>query len=273
MATIYPKNGPVESFPFFSILTATLDNEATLRWTLESVKNQTFQSFEHIVIDGDSHDRTTGILKQFSGTYNLTWISEPDTGIADALNKGLALSHGYYILVIQGDDRLSSVKTLYSIYNLLRASDIDIYCCPVIYDPPVRGRGVGKPISLLWWNRFRNILPHQGVFVNRSVFDRIGRFDERFSISMDYDFFYRAMISRCRIKFGKTPVAIVGGTGLSSNDSFIPKRLREEFCVQNKNETNYLWRIGQFIFQLLYFPYKIRILPFLKNHFKGKGLR
>ncbi|WP_084445878.1 glycosyltransferase [Desulfosarcina sp. BuS5] len=75
--------------PFITILTAALNSGATIKKTLESVRNQTFRNFEHVVIDGGSRDETLEILKEYENTYNLAWISKPDHGISDALNKGL----------------------------------------------------------------------------------------------------------------------------------------------------------------------------------------
>ena len=66
--------------PFITILTASFNSEATIRKTLESIRDQSFQDMEHIVIDGGSRDETLDILKEFENTYNLTWISEPDYG-------------------------------------------------------------------------------------------------------------------------------------------------------------------------------------------------
>ncbi len=84
----------MENHPFFTILTASLNKGSTLRKTLESIKNQSFQDLEHIVIDGGSHDETLNILKEYNNTYNLAWISKSDLGIADALNKGIHQARG-----------------------------------------------------------------------------------------------------------------------------------------------------------------------------------
>ena len=90
--------------PFFSILTASFNRRATIQETLESVSNQTFRSFEHIIVDGGSNDGTIEILKEYQEKYQLKWISEPDRGISDALNKGLHLAKGFYVFVLQADD-------------------------------------------------------------------------------------------------------------------------------------------------------------------------
>jgi len=132
--------------PAVTILTASLNNSATIKKTLASVKNQHFQNLEHIVIDGGSGDETLDILKEFNGTYNLTWISEPDNGIADALNKGLKLARGHYILVIQSDDALLGRYTLAHVYSILKIEAFDIYVFPVAWNTPAQVKTVKKPI-------------------------------------------------------------------------------------------------------------------------------
>jgi glycosyltransferase involved in cell wall biosynthesis len=255
---------------FFTILTASLNNEFTIGKTLDSVRSQSFQNLQHIVIDGGSGDETLDVLKEFNDTYNLTWISEPDNGIADALNKGLKLARGDYILVIQSDDALLGRHTLAHVYSILKTKAFDIYVFPVAWNTPARVKTVKKPIRLLWWHRFRNIFPHQGVLVHRTVFDRIGQFNERFSISMDYDFFYRALMSSCTVKFEKMPVSLIGRDGISSRETFWSHRLKEEFSIQDLNEKNPFWQVTQILFRTAYFPYKTRFLPKLKSAFSDK---
>jgi len=252
--------------PFISILTASFNNESTLMRSLESIKYQSFQNLEHIVIDGGSQDNTLDILEKFENTYNLTWISESDHGIADALNKGLKRATGRYIIVIQADDSLLDNSILEKVYSILKDEEFDIYTFPVICESEIQSTILAKPIRLLWWHRFRNIFPHQGVFVHRRVFDRIGAFNGQYSISMDYDFFYRALLSQCTIKFGKMPISLIGKAGISSGRAHLPRRLKEEFRIQDLNEKNLLWRLAQLIFRTLYSPYKLCFLPKLRRN-------
>lgn len=253
--------------PFITILTAALNNGSTIKKNLESVRDQTFQDMEHIVIDGGSCDETRDILKAFESSYNLTWISEPDHGISDALNKGLIRARGCYILVIHADDYLFNVNSLKNVYRLLKGEQFDIWSFSVIKEHPFYGRVLQKPIRILWWNHFKTIFLHQGSFVHRRVFDRIGGFRKEFSIALDYDFFYRALMSRCTVKFETTPVALMGGVGISSKQEMLIARLQEEIRVQDLNERNPFWRLAQSIFRTVYFPYKIYLFPKLKRHF------
>ena len=259
--------------PFITILTASFNSEATIKKTLESIRVQSFQDLEHIVVDGGSCDETRDILKTFERSYNLTWISEADHGISDALNKGLRLSSGSYIIVIQADDQLLNLGILEQIFPYLRNEQIDIMGFPVVLDDPVRGNVLRKPIRLLWWNHFKFIFLHQGTFVHRRVFDRIGNFKEQFSIAMDYDFFYRALSSHCTVNFDATPVALMGGSGVGSRINIVKKRILEEFLVQKTNEKSLFWRAAQFLFRSLYFPYKTHLMPtFGKEFVRSKPL-
>lgn len=248
--------------PYFSILTASFNRCSTIQETLESIYNQTFESFEHIIVDGSSSDNTVKLLKKYEQRYSLRWISEPDKGIADALNKGLRRAAGYYIIVLQADDTLINSAILEYVFALVNQSEKDIYSFPVLLDHPSRGLTLRKPIRQLWYNRFKFIFPHQGCFVKRSVFDKIGGFNTSFKIAMDYDFFYRALKQKSSVKFYQKPITLMGGTGIGTVLETAPYRLREEQLVQAINEDNYFWRIVQKIYWWLYLPYK-------KRHLKG----
>lgn len=243
--------------PFFTILTASLNNCETIKKTLESIKSQSFKNFEHIVIDGGSEDATVDVLKAAETTYNLIWISEPDQGIADALNKGVRKSKGQYVIVIQADDRFLNPAVLERVYPLLNKQKIDILCFPVILEHPIRGQVLRKPIKWLWWNHFKFIFPHQGCFVNQEVFRQVGGFRKEFRINMDYDFFYRALQEKLVVKFEKSPIVVMGGKGVGTNPESMDTRLQEERLVQRLNEKNTLWRFAQQIFARLYLPYKM----------------
>ncbi len=236
---------------------------------MASIRHQRFQNLEHIVIDGGSCDNTLDILKKYNDTYNLTWISEPDHGIADALNKGLKQAKGRYILVIHADDHLLTPQTLEIVYPLLASERFDVHSFPAVKHSPNLGKVLYKPIRVLWWHHFKTIFPHQGCFVHRRVYDRAGGYRKEFSIALDYDFFYRVLSIRPSVKFEKKPVALMGGKGISSNQNFLIQRLQEEVHVQDLNENNRLWRLAQLLFRTLYFPYKTRFLPQLQSHLKG----
>jgi glycosyltransferase involved in cell wall biosynthesis len=251
--------------PFISIITASLNAGQSIHNTLESLRQQDFNDFEHIVIDGGSTDNTLNILMDYDGTYNLAWRSEPDKGIAEALNKGVKKSRGKYLLVIQADDQLVDTDIIAQVFLLLHDESYDIHSFPVILEHVIHGRLIRKPIQKLWWNRFKFIFPHQGTFVHRRVFERIGGFKEDFSIAMDYDFFYRAILAGGSVKFySKPPIALMGGSGIGTRLDFLRLRLKEEALVQKMNENNPIWRMWQVVFRRLYYPYKLWLFPRLE---------
>jgi glycosyltransferase involved in cell wall biosynthesis len=253
------------AFPFYTIITASLNNESTIKQTLESIENQTFQNLEHIVLDGGSQDGTLDILRNFERTYNLYFISEPDEGISSALNKGLKLSKGNYILVLHADDCLLSPNILGYVFNLIKKQQYDIHSFPVLKEGSDNRLFLYNPIRVLWWHHFKTIFPHQGTFVHQRIFQSVGGFRNNFSIAMDYDFFYRALKNNCSIRFERKPVALMGGAGVSSNDLQMNKRLREEIEVQKLNEKNPLWRLAQIYFWMLYIPYKTVLFKKLRK--------
>jgi glycosyltransferase involved in cell wall biosynthesis len=160
--------------PFFTIITASFNNAATIKRTLESIKSQTFDNLEHFVIDGGSSDGTVEILEEWGRRYNMSWLSEPDQGIADALNKGLKKAQGQYIIVIQADDSLLTPDVLEKVYPILNEQRIDILSFPVILQHPDKGKVLREPIRFLWWNHFKFIFPLQGWVVRHSVCEKLG---------------------------------------------------------------------------------------------------
>jgi len=246
--------------PFLSIITASLNNRRTIGSTLESVRSQRFQSFEHIVCDGGSTDGTLDVLREFEDRYNLSWLSGHDRGISDAMNKGLQTAKGKYIIVIQADDVLIDSDVFSFVASQLVTEIHDICSFEVIRDrspfPPFRYR----PIKIPWWYHFKHTIPHQGAFVHKRLFEKIGGFREEFSIAMDYDFFYRAFAAKARIRYFSRPVSLMGGCGISSGRQVLLKRLEEEKKVQELNEKSPFWRAAQKAFRLLYIPYKTHCL-------------
>jgi glycosyltransferase involved in cell wall biosynthesis len=244
--------------PFFSVVTASLNNGFTIATALESVKNQTCRGVEHIVIDGGSTDETLEILKRYETKYRLRWISEPDRGLADAMNKGVHAARGHYVIFIHTDDALIEPGILEWIYKQLETQKYDICCFPILFKCPDGNVSRAAPIRMRGWHRFRNTIRHQGCFVHRRLHEQIGYFNTTYAICMDYDFFYRALQAGASIRYFDRTVSVMGGKGVSSNPRFLLKRLKEEQTVQELNEQNPLWRAAQRVFRRLYVPYKTR---------------
>ncbi len=246
--------------PFFSVVTASLNRGRSIATTLETVKNQTWKDLEHIVFDGGSTDETLEILKRYETQYRLRWRSEPDRGLADAMNKGVHAARGRYVIFIHADDALVAPDILEWVYKELRSERYDIGCFPILFTGPDGRIRRSAPIRVRWWHRFRNTLRHQGCFVHLRLHEQIGYFNTRYSICMDYDFFYRALLFGASLRYFNRPVAVMGREGVSSDPRFLLRRLQEEHTVQELNENNPLWREAQRVFRRLYVPFKTRRL-------------
>ena len=119
--------------PKVSLVTVTLNARATLARTIESVQRQTFPDLEHVVVDGASSDGTRDLLAEALRPQDF-WISEPDRGISDALNKGVALARGAYVQFIHADDWLSPDQVERAVETLERSGADFVYGDLVFYE-------------------------------------------------------------------------------------------------------------------------------------------
>lgn len=95
-----------------SIITIVYNGESLLEGTIQSVINQTYKDIEYIIVDGASKDNTVEILKKYAEKYSIRWVSEPDKGLYDAMNKGLKMATGDFVLFMNAGDHLFSESTL-----------------------------------------------------------------------------------------------------------------------------------------------------------------
>ncbi|SCY86241.1 glycosyltransferase family 2 protein [Desulfoluna spongiiphila] len=250
--------------PFFSIITASYNAEKSINRTLLSIRKQKFKNFEHIIIDGDSTDQTLSIIRHYSDKYNLRYISEKDRGISDAMNKGIKLSKGQYIIFIHADDELADENTLNRVFSDISSTKSSVYAYSILFKHKT-GMKIAHPICIPYWYKLRNTIPHQGAFVHRDTFYKFGFFDTSFSISMDYKFFYTILLSGEPVQYSRSIVSIMGSQGISSAPSLYQDRIKQEFEIQNSLENSLLWKILQKLFQKLYYIYKINIILHLKK--------
>ena len=179
-----------------SIVTATYNSEKTIVHTLKSLKRQNYPNMQHILIDGCSTDNTFEFARKYA-LQNSISISEPDTGIYNALNKGIGLADGDIIGFLHSDDVYASNDILLNVANIFADTQ-----CDLVYGDLeiVRENDVTKVVRK-WrarefkksWFRYGWMPPHPTVFVRRDVYKRFGIFDERYKISGDYEFLLRVM--------------------------------------------------------------------------------
>lgn len=174
-----------------SIVTATYNSGATLRDTLESVLAQDYDDFEHIIVDGGSKDNTLDIVREFEPRYKgrLRWISEPDRGIYDAMNKGVMMAGGDVVGLLNSDDFYTSDDVLSTVSREIR--DFDAVYGDVHY---VDASDVGRMVRYYSSAKFRRwkmrlgFMPaHPSFYCRRTVYTRFGLFDLSYGIAADFE--------------------------------------------------------------------------------------
>lgn len=184
----------------FSIITCTYNAASTLAYTLESVRRQTWDDVEHIIIDGVSSDETTDMIARYQQEeqrHKVTVICEPDHGLYDAMNKGLSLATGDYLVFINAGDGLHSDHTLADI-----AAQTGHRKCGVIYGDTAiidsEGNSVGlrrlRPPKELSWKSFADgmLVCHQAFFANTDIAKRTP-YALKYRLSADVDWCIRVM--------------------------------------------------------------------------------
>lgn len=181
-----------------SIITVSYNSALTIADTLRSVASQTYKEIEHLIIDGQSSDTTIQIVEACSRA-NLLLISEPDSGIYDAMNKGLQRATGEVVGILNSDDFYVNENVLAEVaVAFLNDPTLDVVLGDVDFvnhediENPVRTyRASGfKP----WMFRFGFMPPHPAVFVRRTAYERVGSYKMDYKIASDFDFLLRLLL-------------------------------------------------------------------------------
>lgn len=200
--------------PLLSIVTVTKNCATTIERTLTTVQAVKAPDVEYILIDGESSDGTLLVIDRFDGVVD-KFVSERDTGIYNAMNKGVALASGRYILFINGDDELIP-DALLEAKKILASAQVDVLCCSslIASDDDIIGTLIPRPRRLFFYNS----IPHPSAFVASALLKTYG-FREDLKIASDYDLFLRMMIAGKRFLTVDLATAIHHRGGVSSNSN------------------------------------------------------
>lgn len=225
-----------------SLITATFNSAATLRDTIQSVIKQTFHDIEYIIVDGGSTDKTVGIIKEHEPLFHgrMRWVSEPDNGIYDAMNKGIDMASGEVIGILNSDDFFTSNDILQTVNDAFNADNqLDAVYADVVY---VDRDNINKTLRHFSGKKFsRNRLcygfmpPHPSFYTKKSCYDKCGTYNTAYPICADYDMFVK-MIWEKNIKTRYIPKVFVtmrsggaSGNGLSAHRQIMRERIA---CVK-----------------------------------------
>ena len=219
-------------FPLVSIITAVFNGEAVLNGCLQSVLSQDYPNIEHIIVDGGSTDGTLSLLRGCDSHIAL-WISEPDKGVYDAWNKGVALARGEWIAFLGADDIY--LPGAISTYMALARShpEAEFLSSKAKLDHPT---GYSPTFGGPWeWPRFTVAMTtiHVGTFHHRTLFKRYGNFNIAYRIAGDYEFMLRAKNSLNTAFTPETTVIMrAGGVSDSTAGLYEAKRAKIEAGVR-----------------------------------------
>ena len=179
-----------------SIITINYNNAEGLRKTMDSVLSQTYNDFEYVVVDGASSDCSVDVIRasalQDEG-LSMRWISEPDTGIYNAMNKGIRMACGEYLLFLNSGDFLVGDDVLEKVFENECMADILCARCNVSdYGKVVWTSNPPEKVS--FGTLYMVGLAHQSTFIRKSLFERYGYYDESFRYNADIEFWYRTIV-------------------------------------------------------------------------------
>lgn len=175
-----------------SIITINLNNREGLKKTIDSVYGQTFEDFEYIVIDGGSTDGSREMIEQHADRFAY-WVSEPDRGVYNAMNKGIREAKGDYLLFLNSGDFLIEEDVLGKVFGRELSADIVNARCnvsdkgKVVWTSPYLPQVTLKALYSVG-------LPHQSTFIKRTLFDQFGLYREDFKYNSDIAFWYKAIV-------------------------------------------------------------------------------
>lgn len=195
----------------FSVITVSYNSASTIKKTVDSVLSQQMSDFEFIIVDGCSTDNTTEVVRSYTDK-RIKFLSEPDNGLYDAMNKGLTFASGKYIAILNSDDVYVDSSVLMDVAKRFEESQAEVVAGDLYYfkndvKKKTRRYNCGEYKSKKQWKAGWHP-PHPSTFFAKSVYERYGNFDVTFPIAADYDFMFRTLyINNC--SFAKIPRALV----------------------------------------------------------------
>ncbi|WP_185964849.1 glycosyltransferase family 2 protein [Flavobacterium franklandianum] len=205
--------------PKISIITVNYNDAIGLEKTIVSVLNQTYSDFEYIVIDGNSTDGSKEVILKYQDQLTY-WVSEPDKGIYNAMNKGINSAIGDYLLFMNSGDVLVDDATILKICSEKLKEDIVAFDCFLEKDNAITGRRTHIENPTLFYV-YKKGFKHQSTYIKRSLFQKVGLYNESYMIAGDHEFWIRSFLnSTTTSKSYTTPIAIFQLNGISQTSTW-----------------------------------------------------
>lgn len=204
-----------------SIITVCYNAGQTIERTIKSVIAQTYKNIEYVIIDGQSTDTTLDLLESYKNNIAVK-VSEKDKGIYDAMNKGISLATGAYILLLNADDYLFSPNAIENMMTAIESqNDEDIfYGNLLMFDEKTGTAKLWKPGPISGKLLYSSSLPHPSTIYKRAIFEQINKFDDTYKIAADYEFYVRAFSFRANFKYLDQLVSVFSYGGVSTSGEY-----------------------------------------------------
>jgi len=242
-----------------SIITVCYNSANTIEKTILSVQNQTYKNIEYIIVDGNSKDTTLSIIKKHESIIS-KWVSEPDKGLYDAMNKGVLMATGDLIGILNSDDVFNSELVIEEIVDFHQKQNVDASVGNI-----VQHKANGKIVRLYssrYWNpeklKIGFMPPHPSIFFKKDLFDKFGNYDLGFKIGADYELITRFFLkNKITWKYSgiTTTAMLVGGLSSSGSSSYklITKEIQKALSMNgivfspSKIKMRFFWKIIGFL--------------------------
>ena len=201
-----------------SAITVCLNSKDTIEQTIQSIIGQTYKDIEYIIIDGGSDDGTKEIIERYRD-HIAVFISEPDEGIYDAMNKGIRVSTGQIIGIVNSDDWLEP-DAIEAVVNIFETEEIDIVYGNVNEIENNRPVSVLRSLEKLDDENVWTTMPvwHPATFIGKDVYERLGGYSTRYRISSDYEFIIRCVLNHEKFYYVDKVLSNFRNEGLSSRE-------------------------------------------------------
>jgi glycosyltransferase involved in cell wall biosynthesis len=227
--------------PKFSIITVSYNSAKTISKTIESVIAQNYENIEYIIVDGNSTDETTQIIEKYADDID-EMVSEDDSGIYEAMNKGVSKASGEFILLLNADDRLLTEQTVSQIVRAIRKDDsADVYLGNVLlYDDASGKASIWNSKKIKPSSIFRGSVPHPATIYTKYTFEKNGLFNETYQIAGDYEWLLRGVMKNA-LRFSNIGVttAIFYKGGVSTKNSLNQKQNEEKELAKRMYFSNF----------------------------------
>jgi len=217
------------SRPLVSIVTVSFNSGKTIRRTIESVANQTYDRIEFIVVDGGSTDDTLSILEEYVDMINCV-ICEPDRGIYDAMNKGILAANGKWIHLLNSDDYYAAPNAVESAVRVLDPASTNYFW--MWRESPDQHRVLQAWKYSRWRLFISAFLPHPALIVSRIQYDAVGLYDINLKIAADHDMILR-LTKRWGGRAHDFPLTVMQQGGMSEVNKLLS--LREFELASRRN--------------------------------------